>query len=371
MEGHKVKVIAFYLPQFHPIPENDNWWGKGFTEWTSVAKAKPLYRNHYQPHVPADLGFYDLRLSEVREAQAELAKNAGVTAFCYWHYWMGNGKQLLEMPFNEVVRLGKPDFPFCLAWANHSWLNKSWNAGASKGIIPKVLIEQTYPGKKDIDEHFYTFLKAFKDKRYLHIHGKLMFLIYDIHNIPDFPLFKLRWNELAENNDLPGFYFIANTEDISDLDSEIIKDYDAVSLCRIYAPWKIETSSIAKRFRFITRNISRIIRRPLNIISYAKAIKHIDTHVYEKDRVYPNIIPNWDNSPRRGVGAYMYKGSTPDLFRKHVQQTIDRISHKDDEDKVIFIKSWNEWAEGNYMEPDLQWGKKYLMALREVLDNTK
>ena len=124
MKREETKVIAFYLPQFHPIQENDQWWGKGFTEWTNVAKAKPLYRHHYQPNIPSDLGFYDLRLPEVREAQAELAIEAGVSAFCYWHYWFGDGKQLLEKPLQDVIKTGKPEFPFCLAWANHTWQKK-------------------------------------------------------------------------------------------------------------------------------------------------------------------------------------------------------------------------------------------------------
>ena len=145
--SNKVKVIAFYLPQFHPIPENDEWWGKGFTEWTNVASAKPLFKEHYQPRIPADLGFYDLRLSEVRQQQAELAKEAGVTAFCYWHYWFGNGKELLERPFDEVVQSNQPDFPFCLGWANHSWMSKNWNIRKSN-VVSKTLMEQNYPGKE-------------------------------------------------------------------------------------------------------------------------------------------------------------------------------------------------------------------------------
>ena len=126
----KARVIAFYLPQFHPIKENDEWWGKGFTEWTNVGKAKPLFKGHYQPRVPADLGYYDLRMPEVREAQADMAREAGIEGFMYWHYWFGNGKQILERPFNEVLSSGKPDFPFCLGWANHSWTRRTWNSDA-------------------------------------------------------------------------------------------------------------------------------------------------------------------------------------------------------------------------------------------------
>lgn len=161
------RFIAFYLPQYHIIPENNEWWGPGFTEWTSVARAKPLFRGHKQPHIPADLGFYDLRVPETREAQAQLAKEAGVEGFCYWHYWFGNGKRLLERPFTEVVSSGKPDFPFCLAWANHSWYKKQWDLKAKGKDI--LLIEQKYPGVKDYEDHFYALLEAFKDKRYIKV----------------------------------------------------------------------------------------------------------------------------------------------------------------------------------------------------------
>ena len=148
----EARIIANYLPQFHPIPENDKFWGKGFTEWTNVAKAKPFFKGHYQPRIPADLGFYDLRLPEIREQQAQLAREAGVEGFCYWHYWFGNGKQLLERPFQEVVASGKPDFPFCLCWANHDWSNRSWKKDSK---LDAMIAKQEYLGEKDHTEHFY------------------------------------------------------------------------------------------------------------------------------------------------------------------------------------------------------------------------
>jgi hypothetical protein len=306
-------------------------------------------------------------LPQVRQAQADLAKEAGITAFCYWHYWLGNGKQLLELPLQEVVRLGEPDFPFCLGWANHSWINKSWNSD-KQTIIPKILIKQTYPGAKDIDDHFYKMLPVFKDKRYFKIDGKLLFVIYKPVDIPDFKYLKNRWNELAKQNDLPYFFFVANSEDISDIYNGIYNMYDAISLCRIYAPWDVEQSFILRCFRFITRNISRITGYSLNVVDYAKAIRKIDTSIFQNKRIYPTIIPNWDNSPRRGPGAYIYKNSTPALFKKHVKQTLSHLIDKKDEDKIVFLKSWNEWAEGNYMEPDLKWGKEYITALHEALE---
>lgn len=362
----KARVIAFYLPQFHPIPENDEWWGKGFTEWTSVGKAKKYYRGHYQPRVPADLGYYDLRMPEVREAQVELAREAGVDGFCYWHYWLGNGKQLLERPLQEVVRIGKPDFPFCLGWANHSWLNKSWNR-EKQTIIPKLLIEQVYPGREDIEKHFYTMLPTFSDRRYMRIHGKLIFLIYSPLSLPYFDLMREIWNRLASQNGIPDFFFIANVEDISLLDHEEIKKYDAVSLSRLYSAWNIEGNRWRNFYIRVTRNISRIIGRSLNRIDYEDAIKSMDTDVFSGRNIFPNIIPCWDNSPRRGAGAFIYDKSTPELFKVHVCRTLEHIAHKDDEDKIIFLKSWNEWAEGNYMEPDLKWGKGYINALHDAL----
>ena len=156
----KANVLALYLPQYHPTPDNDLWWGEGFTEWTNVAKAKKLYRNHYQPRIPANLGFYDLRLPEVREKQAEMARRAGVAAFCYYHYWFGNGKEELERPFKEVVASGKPDFPFCICWANTSWELKQWNKDGTSNN--KTLCEQLYPGEADNEQHFYSLLQALR-----------------------------------------------------------------------------------------------------------------------------------------------------------------------------------------------------------------
>jgi len=198
------KIIAFYLPQYHPIPENDAWWGKGFTEWTNVARAERLYKGHYQPKIPKDLGFYDLRVPETRYKQANLAKEAGVTGFCFWHYWF-SGKQLMERVFNEILADSNYTFPFCLCWANHSWYAKNWNIKDSKRQH-KLLIEQTYKGVEDYESHFYKLLPAFKDKRYIKIDGKPLFGIYDaLFN--DAQLFIDLWNKLAQENGFSGFYF--------------------------------------------------------------------------------------------------------------------------------------------------------------------
>lgn len=206
----KPRIIALYLPQFHPIPENNQWWGPGFTEWTNVAKAKPLFRGHQQPRIPADLGFYDLRLPETRILQADLAREAGIEGFCYYHYWFGNGRQLLERPFNEVVVTGKPDYPFCICWANHTWSNKTWE---SKSTLQKnsVLIRQEYPGREDDIAHFMSLLPAFRDKRYMQVDGKLLFAIYSVFDFPHVDQFISTWRYLAKKHGLPGFHFVGMT----------------------------------------------------------------------------------------------------------------------------------------------------------------
>jgi len=205
LEMRKARVIAYYLPQYHPIPENDAWWGRGFTEWTNVAKARPLFRGHYQPHIPADLGFYDLRVPEVREAQAEMARAYGIEGFCYWHYWFA-GKRLIERPFAEVLESGKPDFPFCLAWANQTW------TGIWHGASDRVLIEQTYPGPDDHAAHFRALLPAFRDDRYLKVDGKPMFAILQPADLTAQVL--PQWRDLATAAGLKGFHFVGIVKDI-------------------------------------------------------------------------------------------------------------------------------------------------------------
>lgn len=365
-------VVAFYLPQYHPTPENDEWWGKGFTEWTNVAKAKPLYKNHYQPKVPSDLGFYDLRLSESREMQAEYAKMAGVEAFCYWHYWFGNGKQLLNLPFDEVVKCGNPDFPFCLAWANHSWYNKTWtsNKGSISLTESKLLVEQTYPGVQDIIDHFNYLLPAFKDTRYYKVHGKLLFVIYNPWTFENFSLFKETWGELAKENGLPGFYFVAHAyERLDEAISFTDKGYDAVNLSLHHAPFvgdgnmgKLKGLKLLKSWLH-----NHLSTKPL-IIPYKDAIKKMDSSYFESDTVYPTIIPNWDHTPRSKNFGRVFQDCEPSLFHEHAKMIFNRIKNKNDDDKVVFLKSWNEWGEGNYMEPDIRYGTGYIEALNRALN---
>lgn len=361
----KARVIAFYLPQFHPIPENDNWWGKGFTEWTNVGKAKPLFRGHYQPRVPADLGYYDLRMPEVREAQAEMARNAGIEGFMYWHYWFGNGKTLLERPFKEVLESGKPDFPFCLSWANHSWEKKTWNPSV-QNEKNKVLIEQLYPGKKDYIDHFYYNLRAFQDKRYIQVDGKQLFYIFDPLGFNDCKIFINTWQELAVKNGLKGIHFTAKMDTrYDDMEKLLSIGFDSINTrTMMMAECKVK----GKYHRLLTLGLNKYL--PFYIAhkyKYSEIIKHLISKYDVIENVYPSLIPQWDHSPRSGKNGIIYHGSTPELFRKHTKMVVNCIKNKKQENRIVILKSWNEWAEANYIEPDIVFGDKYLTILREEL----
>lgn len=357
---NKPIIIANYLPQFHPTPENDKWWGVGFTEWTNVAKAKQLYKGHYQPKIPADLGFYDLRIPEVREQQANLAKEAGISAFCYWHYWLGDGRRLLEKPFNDVLKLGEPDFPFCLGWANHDWQKKDWSSDASI-FVKETLVEQKYGGVNDYIKHFNDMLPAFKDKRYFKIENRLVFKIFRPDAIPNVKEFFSTWNKLAVENGLPTFYFVACTVDKAMTKKYISEGYDLVNLSMLNYAFKANYSKINILKRLFINKILRITKNT----SYAKAIEVFNDDENLEENVAPTIMPNWDHTPRSGSFGTVLHNSNPKLFKKHVNQIFDTVKQK--KNKVIFLKSWNEWGEGNYMEPDLKYGKKYIETLSECI----
>jgi len=365
------KIIAFYLPQYHPVKENNEWFGEGFTEWTNVAKSKPLFKGHDQPRVPRDLGFYDLRLPEVRAKQAELAQEAGIDAFCYYHYWFGNGKVILEKPLQEVIRLGEPDFPFCLCWANHSWYRKLWNPDA-KRIDESILLKQTYPGDDDIIAHFNFLLPAFKDKRYYKVDGRLLFVIYGISELPNFIHFKTVWNELAVKNGLPEFYFLSNTSTAKDISKPAFKETDGTILSlHSNIDNRQDFSLFGKIKGKLKSKLSELLRHPLSKYSYAEAIKYFLDPVCKQENVIPVLVPNWDYTPRRGAGGLILTNAKPSLFGEHVRQTFEIIKDKPENKQLVFIKSWNEWGEGNYMEPDLTYGKGYIEALRKEVDIIK
>lgn len=386
MNHLKARVIALYLPQFHPMELNDEWWGKGYTEWKNVVKAKPLFKGHYQPRIPADLGFYDLRVSEIREEQAAMAKDAGIEGFCYWHYWLGKGKTLLDRPFREVLASGNPDFPFCLGWANHNWRNDQWSKTRAFQKITNVY-EQTYV-REEYDDHFYDVLPAFKDSRYITVDGKPLFLVYAPFSIPDPEYFINRWQTLAKENGLNGIYFVGIVSNLASVHQEFgdknklyyvktdesaaprykqILDagFDAVNSRGQYRAELIEYGHIKKYFHTALRRLFNI--HFLKVFDYRRIIKNLFVEEDRWENVFPTILPNWDRSPRAGKESIIYKNSTPENFRNHIRQAINIVKDKDFEHRILFLMSWNEWGEGNYVEPDEKYGHGYLNVIKEEL----
>jgi len=379
----KARVIAYYLPQFHPIPENDKAWGPGFTEWTNVAQAKPLFRGHYQPRIPADLGFYDLRLPEVREQQAVLAKESGIEGFCYWHYWFGNGKMLLQRPFEEVLHTGRPDFPFCLAWANHDWTTETWQ---SKGGT-QMIAQQEYPGEADDISHFNYCLPAFQDHRYIRIDGKPLFAIYDPYHFPHISHFISLWRRLAAENGIGDIFFVALCKPTSTIhrredgtiervmpnlksSAKVYNDLLALGFDALNPDGRplAEMTYQGKYMRLFLTTLQKYCPwlPPLRY-NYAKVMPHYYANEDSWENIFPTIMPQWDRSPRSGAKDGIYIKATPENFQKHIEHALQIIQEKTKEHQILFLRSWNEWAEGNYVEPDLKFGHGFLEALKRTI----
>lgn len=350
----KARLIAYYLPQYHPIPENDEWWGTGFTEWTNTAKAKPLFRGHYQPHVPADLGFYDLRVPEVRLAQAEMARAHGIEAFCYYHYWFA-GRRILQRPFNEVLKSREPNFPFCLCWANDTW------SGIWHGNPRSALIEQTYPGPEDHRRHFYTLLDAFSDDRYVRVDGKPVFVVYNPRQLPEPVRTTDGWRDLAAKEGLKGLFLIGAHAAPWTPDEH---GFDAATPKKPLHPAALGE---LKGTRKIRRLLRRLLGMPEELYRHETILRHLLMPEASKPHTFPCVIPNWDNSPRAGKRGVIFHGSTPELFRAHLRASLQQVMDRPFEHRLVFIKSWNEWAEGNHLEPDLKFGKAWLAVVKEEI----
>lgn len=364
---NNIEIIAFYLPQYHPFKENDEWWGKGFTEWTNVGKAKPLLKGHNQPRVPTELGYYDLRLPIVREQQAQMAKDAGVTGFCYWHYWFGNGKRLIPEVFQEVLESGSPDFPFCLGWANHSWYAKNWNADGSS--TNKLLMEQTYPGIEDEKLHFHFLLQAFNDGRYIKIGGKPLLYIFDPISIPIEYIVNFR--KWTKESGFPDLFLVANISSHTTNRDEIIrKGFDAVNYQRLGG---IQNAALKKMgvtgsrlFALWKRLKSTLTHKPPFMYDYKKYYHELITDEDYKEEVIPSLMPQWDHTPRSGWNGTFFINATPEYFGLHCEEAFNAVKNK--KQKILFLKSWNEWGEGNMMEPDITYGRGFIEALRKVVD---
>jgi lipopolysaccharide biosynthesis protein len=334
----RARAIAFYLPQFHPTPENDEWWGPGFTEWTNVVQAGPLFDGHHQPHMPSHLGLYDLRVPEVREAQAELARAHGIEAFCYWHYWFA-GRQLLHRPFEDVLSSGEPDFPFCLAWANESW-SRSW-LGESRDL----LIEQRYSAKDDHD-HARWLLTAFADRRYLCVRGRPLFLIYRPKDLPDPRRTSDTLRSESTRAGLPE-PFLLGVNAWEDADYRALRFDGTVNFEPQLAALGDQTGEGLKTY------------------DYAEARARM--RAVADPAAYPTIVVSWDNTPRRGLAGTVLTGATPAAFEQGLREIVESTLTKPPADRLVFINAWNEWAEGNHLEPDEKHGLGHLEAVRRVI----
>lgn len=346
MDFNEIKLIAYYLPQYYEIEFNNKYWGKGYTEWTVAEKAKPLFKGHYQPHVPADLGFYNLLMPETRKAQVDMAKQYGIDGFCYWNYWFGGGKTIMEKPLNAIMESGEPDFPFCLCWANHSWTNPK---------TKEVILEQKYLGIEDYKAYFYSLLDVFKDRRYVKLDDKPIFSIFSPSDIPDFNIFIDVWNDLAKKEGLSKFYFVGIAQTPKEYKTICHLKLDAINTIRL-KDFLTYQNPLKERIKYILSD--------LHNYSYKKALKYFISSEDIAENIIPTIIPGWDHSPRGGRNSLILTDYTPQAFKEHLEQAFDLLSKK--KNKLCFVKAWNEWGEGNHLEPDLKYGLSFLETLKVV-----
>ena len=356
----KIKAIALYLPQYHPIPENDAWWGKGFTEWRNVTQALPRFPGHYQPHLPADLGFYDLRLPETRQAQADLAKAYGIHGFCYYHYWF-NGKRLLERPVNDLLASGQPDFPFCLCWANENWTRR-WD-----GHDREILMEQIY-SQEDDRQHMHWLASAFQDPRYIRIDGKPLFLVYRASKLPDPQRTAETWREEAHRLGI-GDIFLCKVESFSsDHGDPVVIGFDAA--VEFQPDWSQLGQPLQRSKRW---KLAKKLRLPDSVYSessifdYSEVIEKMLAKPSPGYKRFPCVTPSWDNTARRKNDPYILHNSTPKAYEHWLRSIVKRTLMQNTQEKIVFINAWNEWAEGNHLEPCQKWGHAYLEATRRVL----
>lgn len=351
------KIIAFNLPQFHPIPENDTWWGAGFTEWRNVAKARPLFPGHRQPNLPGELSFYDMRLAETLESQGELAAFGGIDAFCYYHYWFA-GRLLLERPLEILLARRTPEIPFCLCWANHSWTNH-W-----AGFSDEILVKQTYPGIEDHRSHYEYLRRFFEDGRYLRVDGKPLLAVFHPGDIPEVARFVETFKRWAQEDGFGGLFMIALHNE-----SSLLGDgFDAL------APHSLNgaLASYLKGGKRLYHALRRRMRYPRWVIDYATLDPFFENHRYDGLTTLPTAIPNWDNTPRVGRRGLVLANSSPERFGEHLRRSVAGFSGTDDaRERILFIKSWNEWAEGNYLEPDLPHGRGWLESVRSFAAELK
>ena len=387
-----MKVIALYLPQYHEIPENDLWWGKGYTEWTSVRRGKELIEGQYQPRIPENNNYYDLLNIDVMKWQVSLAKEYGVYGFCFYHYWF-NGKKLLERPIEQYLEHKEIDFPYYLCWANETWTTV-WEGEEN----PTVLAEHDYTDRKDVDEHFYYWLPFFKDKRYMKEDNKPILNIYNPIVIPYSKLKYMlkRWNELAVLEGFSGIsfqYLCAESMCFMDEKYKKLFDYgieyepsyvqhleDNVEKERKRYKKERLSKTIKKQFPFLmkikknTFGSSQLKNQKSSDLGGVKILRDYDEDWkkiltikhHDYSRYIPGGFTDWDNTPRRGHGGKVILGSSPEKFQNYFEQLVKRTREVYKKDMIVLF-AWNEWSEGGYLEPDEKYGKGYLQAIKNVL----
>jgi lipopolysaccharide biosynthesis protein len=373
---NKSKIIAMYFTQLHAIPENDVWWGSGFTDWDNVKSAKPLYSGHYQPRIPLASNYYDQSELHVVRHQVDLAKKNGIYGFCHYHYWF-DGKQLLETPTNLFLENTDIDFPFCLSWANETW-SRRWD-----GRDHDILIKQTHPPTLESwSKHFDYLIRAWTDRRAIKINGKPVFVIYRPQKIEKLAEMLDFWNTKAIKNGLEGVYFIFQKQ-YEPSDSSCLEPFDA---CFQFQPFEaIHSSGYSsaavkkQRLRALIDMMPRFVQNAIWSI-WASQKKHHTVHSY--DRVWQQIIDNascspvnefpgafvdWDNTARYGGRATIFSGASPERFKYWLSRLVDLMSDRPEEMNYVFLNAWNEWAESAYLEPDEKNGYAYLEAVSSVM----
>jgi len=366
-----LRALAFYLPQYHPVAENDAFWGAGFTEWRNVVRAKPRFRGHLQPHIPADLGFYDLRLTETRAAQARMARTAGLSGFCYYHYWFA-GKRVLHAPFDAVLASGKPDFPFMLCWANENW-TRAWDGGSRE-----VLLAQNY-SDEDTVAHARHLAPAFHDPRYIRIGDRPAFAVYNTDALPC----PRRWSDIFRKECLnQGISpYLIRVERYLDRDTRPPKalGFDAALE---FQPFSRNFRSWLRARPDLKQNLGlRVKNRLRNDWQHLQPWRHFDRHhdmaaftAFDTRQdppdytCFPGVCPAWDNSARRPPGqAIIFRNTSPNLFGEWLAAKTRAFQPPSADENLVFINAWNEWAEGNHLEPCLSHGSAWLDAMQQVL----
>lgn len=357
-----IKPIAIHLPQFHPFAENDDWWGKGFTEWTNVTKAKPWFPEHYQPHLPADMGFYDLRLEEARLAQIALAKAYGIHGFCYYHYWF-NGKRLMEQPLDRMLANPKEDFPFMLCWANENW-TRAWD-----GQDKEVIMKQEYNIEDDKAHIRFLFDNFFKDPRYIRVNNKIFFAVYKPIFFKNLKETTDVWRKIAKEEYGEELYLA-----YMDKDGFMNDQFDVCFDATIDFQPDFHDLSRGKMPSYLDRIIRKISgKKTVFFDNFVNDYKDFADKAFAKqkfnERTFPGITPMWDNSARRKAFAVIMHNSSPQLYGEWLQKILAKYKTVKADNKFVFINAWNEWAEGNHLEPCQKWGSQYLEVTKEKFDN--